>query len=303
MSLVTIGLPVLNGERFLCAALDSILGQTYTSLEVLISDNASTDRTSAICEEYALRDPRIRYWRNETNLGAAKNYNLLVDRARGEFFKWAPHDDVIAPTYVERCVAALAAHPEAVLCYPRTIVIDEEGTSQGEETEDVLTVTAARPHQRFREFLESSWINRKCNAVVGLIRLHPLLSTGKIGSYGSSDRILLSELALRGTFYRIEEPLFFRRMHAGGSVPSNPDFASRTRWFDPSKTGKGLPPHWRWLSEYARAIRRSGLGTLDKGFCDMQLLRFVWLARRQLRAELMGLPPGAATSVDRSVPQ
>jgi len=286
MSLVTIGLPVYNGERFLRAAVDSILVQTYTSLEVLISDNASTDGTRAIGEAYAQRDPRVRYWRNATNLGAAKNYNLLVDRAQGEFFKWAPHDDVIAPTYVERCVAALAAHPEAVLSYPRTVVIDEQGVSQGEEADDALTVTAARPHQRFREFLESSWIHRKCNAVVGMIRLQPLRSTGKIGAFGSSDRVLLSELALRGTFYRIEEPLFYRRVHAGGSVASNPDFASRTRWFDPSKTERGLPPHWRWLSEYARAIRRGGLGVVDEGLCDMQLLRFMWLARRPLRSEV-----------------
>ena len=286
MPLVTIGLPVYNGDRFLGAALDAILAQTFSDMEVLISDNASTDGTRAICEAYAARDPRVRYQRNTGNLGAARNYTSLVDRATGEFFKWAPHDDLITPTYVAQCVDVLCAHPEAVLCYPRTMVINEDGVPQGEETEDTINVTAGSPHARFSEFLTSSWTNRKCNAVVGMIRTAPLRTTGLIGSYGSSDRILLAELALRGRFYQIQEPLFFRRMHAGGSVPSNPDFASRTRWFDPSSTGNGLPPHWRWLREYMLAVHRAGIGPAERGLCYAQLFRHVWLARRPLRSEL-----------------
>jgi glycosyltransferase involved in cell wall biosynthesis len=286
MPLVTIGLPVYNGDRFLGAALDAVLTQTFSDMEVLISDNASTDGTRAICEAYAARDPRVRYLRNAGNLGAAKNYNALVDCATGEFFKWAPHDDLITPTYVAQCVDVLRAHPEAVLCYPRTMVVNEEGIPQGEETEDTINVTAGSPHARFGEFLTSSWYNRKCNAVVGLIRTAPLRTTGLIGPYGSSDRILLAELALRGTFCQIQEPLFFRRLHAGGSVPSNPDFASRTRWFDPSATGTGLPPHWRWLREYVQAVRRAGIGCVEKELCYAQLLRLVWLDRRPLRSEV-----------------
>src|ERR1035438_9843576 len=91
---VSIGLPVYNGENYLDPALNSILRQDYSDLELIISDNASTDATGNICREYAAKDPRIRYYRNETNIGASANFNCLVKLARGEYFKWAAHDDV-----------------------------------------------------------------------------------------------------------------------------------------------------------------------------------------------------------------
>lgn len=299
MPLVTIGLPVHNGERFLRSALDSILGQTYTKIEVIISDNASTDATGMICREYAGRDSRVRYRCNATNLGAAPNYNLLVDLAQGEFFKWASHDDVLAPTYVAQCVHALTTRPEAVLCYPTTVVIDEEGNEHGAEVGEVLTVTARQPHQRFREFLESTWVNRSCNAVIGVLRRRILAGSGRIGAFASSDRILLSELALHGTFIHLDEPLFFRRKHAAGSVNANPDFASRTKWFDPTQREGLLPPHWRWLHEYHRVIARSGLGAGERMQCTLQLIRYVQLARRQMWGELKDVLRGVAPGANR----
>ncbi len=77
MPAVSIGLPVYNGDNFLAEAIDSILRQTMEDFELIISDNASTDRTEEICREYAAGDSRIRYYRNESNLGAMANYNLV----------------------------------------------------------------------------------------------------------------------------------------------------------------------------------------------------------------------------------
>ena len=96
---VSLGFPVYNGERYLAAALDSLLGQTFRDLEVVICDNASTDRTAELCAAYAARDARVRYHRNPTNLGAAPNFNRTFELSRGEYFKWAAHDDVCAPTF------------------------------------------------------------------------------------------------------------------------------------------------------------------------------------------------------------
>jgi glycosyltransferase involved in cell wall biosynthesis len=299
MPLVTIGLPVYNGERFLRQALDSILGQTHTEIEVIISDNASTDSTGIICQEYAGRDSRVRYRCNPSNLGAAPNYNILVDLAQGQYFKWASHDDVLAPTYIAQCLQALTTKPEAVLCYPTTVVIDEDGRDKGRETGEILLVSGELPHQRFREFLESTWVNRSCNAVVGMIRRDALAASGKIGAYASSDRILLSELALRGTFIHLDEPLFFRRKHAAGSVSANPDFATRTKWFDPSQVEGLLPPHWRWLHEYHRAIARSGLGLGERMRCTLQLIRYVQLARRQMWGECRDVLRGFITDANK----
>ena len=97
---VSIGLPVYNGENFLEFALDSILGQTFQDFELIISDNASTDATESICRRYAAKDSRIRYYRNPNNQGAAQNYNRVFALARGEYFKWAAHDDVCKPNYL-----------------------------------------------------------------------------------------------------------------------------------------------------------------------------------------------------------
>src|SRR5580698_5675373 len=86
---VTIGMPVYNGARYLEEALRSILNQTYRDCELLISDNASTDATESICRRYAAEDGRVRYLRNERNLGAAANYNRVIHLASGRYFRHA----------------------------------------------------------------------------------------------------------------------------------------------------------------------------------------------------------------------
>ena len=91
---VSIGLPVYNGQEFLEETLHSILNQTFNDFELIICDNASTDRTAEICRSFAKRDRRIRYYRNEINLGAAKNFNGVFFLARGEYLKWSDNDDL-----------------------------------------------------------------------------------------------------------------------------------------------------------------------------------------------------------------
>src|SRR5215831_17134423 len=98
----TIGIPVYNGEAYLEEAIRSALAQTADDLEVVISDNASTDRTAEICNDYAQQDSRVRYFRNPRNLGAAPNYNIVLANARGRYFKWLAHDDRISPSYVAK---------------------------------------------------------------------------------------------------------------------------------------------------------------------------------------------------------
>jgi glycosyltransferase involved in cell wall biosynthesis len=104
---LTIGLPVYNGERYLAQALDALLAQTYQDFELIISDNASTDRTADICQEFVARDARVKYVRQRVNIGAGPNHNAVLTLARGRFFKWAAHDDVYAPTLLERCIEVL----------------------------------------------------------------------------------------------------------------------------------------------------------------------------------------------------
>ena len=108
---VSVGMRVYNGERFLRPAIESVLAQTDTDFELIISDNASTDATSEICRAYAARDPRIRYVRNATNIGAVRNFNRAFQLSTAEYYKLANADDVCAPTLMERCAAVLDTHP------------------------------------------------------------------------------------------------------------------------------------------------------------------------------------------------
>ena len=101
---VSIGLPIYNGENLVIETLDSFLSQTFSDFEVIISDNGSIDRTQQICEDYAAKDGRIKYYRNLKNLGVAPNLNRVFELSSGEYFKWADHDDLLAPDFLLRCV-------------------------------------------------------------------------------------------------------------------------------------------------------------------------------------------------------
>ena len=105
--LVSIGLFVYNGERFIEDALHSILGQTFTDFELIISDNASTDQTGEIAHSYALRDKRIRYYRNEKNMGAGWNVRRVYELATGKYFKQAAVDDLLESDFLRQCVEIL----------------------------------------------------------------------------------------------------------------------------------------------------------------------------------------------------
>ncbi len=115
--LVTVGMPIRNGGELLTAALDSILGQSYANLQVIVSDNCSNDQTAATIESYRARDPRVVYVRQTAPLKAIENFRFVLDQAQGEFFMWAAHDDVHSADYIEKLVDGLLAAPAALLAF------------------------------------------------------------------------------------------------------------------------------------------------------------------------------------------
>ena len=152
---LSIGLPVYNGKEYLAEALDALLGQTYTDFELIISDNASTDGTAEICRHYEKEDPRVRYFRQPRNVGLAPNHNFVVEKARGELFKWASNDDLYARDLVERCVDALDKYPDVVLAHSWTAKVDGSGNVT-EAFEYPLTTASPRAPERFRSILFDS---------------------------------------------------------------------------------------------------------------------------------------------------
>jgi glycosyltransferase involved in cell wall biosynthesis len=281
---VSVGLAVFNGEAFLEEAISSILGQTYQDFELIISDNASTDRTDEICRRFAAKDPRIKYSRNETNIGGVNNENLTFKLSRGEFFRLAAHDDVCAPTLIEKCVKALDDNPDAVLCHSANVEIDETGKQIG--IRYGREGCAATPSERFREL---SWRWYPCEATYGLIRTSILKKTRLQQNYTGSDRVLLCELGLYGRFILLEEPLFYKRFHAGNKYK---DWRGRMAWFFPdlAKTGRPTFPNWLQLVDYFETLRRVELPATERVKC------LVWVGR------WLGLhSPGLATDVATAI--
>jgi glycosyltransferase involved in cell wall biosynthesis len=251
--LVSVGIPVYNGDNYLAAALDSIVRQSYAKIEIIISDNGSSDATERICRRYAAQDRRIQYQRHEINRGASWNYNRVFERARGEYFKWWSHDDLCDSSYLEKCVEVLQNDPSVVICFPKTRIIDERGDPI-RDYDDQMPLGGATPDRRFRRMLFRD--AQECNAVFGLIRASVLEKSSLIGPYASSDRVLLAELALRGNLHQIPDYLFFRRDHPLTSTRVHPSVRSYGTWFDPRNGTRVSLPHWRLLYEYLAALRR-----------------------------------------------
>ena len=125
--LVSIGLLVYNGIRYVAEALDSLLAQTFEDVEIIVSDNASTDGTAELLREYAGRFERIRLFEQPRNIGAINNFNFVANQARGKYFMWAAFDDRWAPTFVEKCVAVMERYPGLSVCGTWVQCIDENG--------------------------------------------------------------------------------------------------------------------------------------------------------------------------------
>ncbi|WGV27383.1 glycosyltransferase family 2 protein [Halotia branconii] len=283
---LSIGLPVYNGEKFLKEAIDSLLAQTFEDFELVISDNASTDKTEEICRAYVNQDKRIRYYRNEKNLGCARNFNRVFELSSGEYFKWAAYDDLHAPEFISKCIEVLDQDPGIILCYSQIYFIDEHGKFL--QNYDIqLQVDSPKPHERFHELLAKNL----CYQSYGVVRASALKKIPPMGSYALADGILLLRLGILGRFYEIPEYLFFARYHPQQSMSmfiSNnylsfinkkpteslktlPDFYAYSIWFDSANEGKILLPHWRVLWEYTITIWLFELSLYERLRCHLNL--------------------------------
>ncbi len=278
---VSIGLPVFNGEKYLKEALDSILTQTYRDFELIIADNASTDRTQQICREYAAKDRRIRYYCNEKNIGAPKNFNRVFELSSGEYYRWTAHDDVLAPEYLQKCISVLDDDPSVVLCHSITGRIDEHGTLKGIYNQGMLTrIGSRKQHERFGDLIS---LFHYCCSVMGVIRASSLEKTPLLGSYIGSDRNLLAEIGLIGRIHEIPECLFFQRDHPDSYSSTRPwPYTSTTSveniqkemaWW--SKTDWTSFPHWKTCIEYFRSVNRVRLKWSERLLCYDQIFRWI----------------------------
>jgi len=281
---VAIGLPVYNGERYLAQTLGSVLNQTYPHFSLFIADNASTDGTEEICRQFAREDERITYIRNPVNLGAARNYAICFDSARSPYFRWQNADDPIEPTLLERCVQVLDQHPDVVLTYGKTRIIDEHGNPT-EDYDDNLHLQDDRAASRFIECMRRIGLQ---NLMYGLIRREALARTPLLGNYVASDINLIVELSLYGKFHEIPEHLFNRRMHPEASSWDRSDQERQRNFWDPQKRRMILQT-WRSILEFYKTVGRAPVPLQDKGTLFYYLLKRAYWYKEPMKNELVDL--------------
>jgi len=263
-------MPVHDGAVCLEETLDSIQAQTFTDFELIISDNASTDRTEEICRAYAARDDRIRYVRNQENLGASKNFNRTFELSAGAYFKWAAHDDPLAPAYLQRCVDVLHDSPESVvLCFPDRILMAHDGRVIGPDP-PVRWAEVGPPFDRisYARLMRVPGLLYPI-LVFGLMRADALRKTRLIGAYSHADLVLVQEMRLLGEFRHIPEPLFFTRLQEKTVefVASRRTWQGEAAWYDPAKRTRRPVPEAKLLWERLAAVKRAKLGPATKLWC------------------------------------
>jgi glycosyltransferase involved in cell wall biosynthesis len=268
---ISVGMPVFNGENYIEQAINSILAQTYTDFELIISDNASNDRTKDICRCYAKKDSRIRYYCSDTNIGAARNFNRTVELAKGEFFKWAAHDDTLAPEYLKRCLEVLEQDESLILSFPKTILVNHCGDMVSKYEVNMSNISSERPEARFRDLI---LVNHWCYGVFGLFRKSVLDATNLLASFPGSDRTFMAELGLAGRFYEIPEYLFYSRDHPERSI-RNGTIHSRAGWWDTKNANQKVFPQCRQFVELFRIVNNARLSRGERVACYLCLLK--WL--------------------------
>lgn len=282
---VTVGIPVYNGEEFLSETLASIQAQDFSDIEILISDNGSSDGTEAICRDAAALDGRIRYLRVAQNHGGAWNTNNLFMQAKAPLFKLTHYDDPCEPGLLSACISALdAAGETAVLAYPRVLEIDAAGRVIGARGDADMQLQVLDPAHRVHDLLS----NIAEQVAFGVVRLDALRRTKGYQVSLANGFILLTELALMGPFVAVPEQLQYIRIHPdqhGGTR------AGEYQWFVGGKSARRALPYVRANGPFYSAVWRSGLDLSDKFRVSDAIFRG-WTVRkwRSYLSDIVHLP-------------
>lgn len=243
--LVSIGLPVYNGAKHLADALEGLIAQDYSNLEIVVCDNASTDETPAILERFAKRCPFLRIERRERNYGAVDNFKRVLELARGEFFVWAAHDDRRTPSFIRRCAEQLLLNPEAVACTTRVHFLKPDGTLDWESLGNQSRLRhLAPPEEQLRHWLLTPYPYD----LYGMFRREAIAELSFPECFGPDVAYMVQVIA-RGLVAVIEEPLFEYRF-TGKTVN---DYAEMLPGFDLDR------PRSQLAAACYRALRESPL--------------------------------------------
>lgn len=229
---LSIGVPVYNGEDYIEEALRSHLDQDFTDFEMIVSDNCSTDSTAEIVRSLSKEDDRITYTRTDENVGGPANFNRLFRLSTGELFRWAAADDRIEPGYLSKVISLMDADETIVIGHSDCVLIDpksdpmlqmDQGYLGGDGYLEAIRLNPPEGDDRF----ESSEPKNRIDAIInnnhrhfyifGVMRRDVMFQTRLHGPFYGGDRTFLVEMAMRGRFKKVPEPLFGSRSHSKNS--------------------------------------------------------------------------------------
>jgi glycosyltransferase involved in cell wall biosynthesis len=253
---ISVGIPVYNGELTISRALDSLLSQTYKNFEIIISDNASNDKTSLICQDYANHDKRIRYIRQERNIGAARNFRFVLDKASSDYFMWSACDDLRSPNFLEENLRFLVDNPSYVASTCPNCMEGEVG----DKNKLIEFALDQKLEDRFYAFFDNCW---KSHGIFYAVMRTSVIRNCVHGFQDSSlgaDWLVILSLASKGPINRTRTGL----MVSGKTGISN----SLGRW----QKFRNRSIHWflPFYSFSSHALR------LSQGFYLRDRLRIVW---------------------------
>jgi len=209
---VSIGMPVYNGEKYIRDALNSLLSQTFTDFELIISDNASSDGTESVCREYANRDSRIIYFRQNSNIGASCNFEFVLNAAKADNFMWAAYDDVWSKNYLFDAIQLLNGSAADFVFPSFELRSIQFKLSKKFNMEFYRFIESSRRRDRVLQFIALHHASHKCNIVYSLFRTEFLKNALKIQSI-QNDAALGAEILGLGYGKILSTALFSKRYH------------------------------------------------------------------------------------------
>jgi glycosyltransferase involved in cell wall biosynthesis len=295
---VSIGMPVYNDAPFVGLAIEAVLAQSFTDFELIISDNASTDGTSEICETYAMRDKRVRYVRQERNLGAVWNFRNVLEQSGGEYFAWAGGHDVMDASFLSECCSVLDEQRDVALVYPSLHLIDRDGAPLTSSVSDEIDTCADSVSQRVRRIITELVT---CHMLYGMFRRELLLRCRHGILCRGPDHVLLMELSLYGPIARVPRVLFHLRENRGPDA-EGPTYADYMRGqlirLDPDVFNHGpLRPHWRWGWEHVKGLLAADVPVTRKVRLMPVVIHAFW---RRWRPYLLDEVFNPLTDMDRA---
>jgi len=212
-TLVAVGIPVYNGSKTINRLLNSIINQSYKNIEIIISDNCSTDKTLEICETFKKQDDRITIYRQNQNIGVAKNFNYVYEKSRSKYFMWAAADDYFEKDFIFQNLTNLENNPKASLSQSKTNLFIEGNN----ELIGVASINSFKKKRTISDVYFESLFNFPATAIYGLYRSEILKKTDLWRNTFSGDLIFIQQISLHGYFVEVEGKSLF-------------NYVSRDKW-------------------------------------------------------------------------